>query len=66
MKITPMTASAKKQDSKVAGPIQPMDRWLKQQLVDLYGDVLDEPLPPELQELARQLEDKLKNNGSDS
>lgn len=46
----------------------PLDRWLRTELDTLYRDVLDEPLPADLEDLARRLQAKLDekepNNGS--
>ena len=39
----------------------PLDNWLKRELQTLYADFADEPLPPEMTELAARLEEKLRS-----
>lgn len=45
--------------------VHPMDRWLRQHLGSLHDEMLHQPLPPELEDLARKLEEKLRTAPSD-
>jgi len=47
-------------DAKIRHLEDPLDVWLKQELTKLYAGVLDEPLPPAIDELLREYEKKLK------
>ena len=42
------------------GPDRALDAWLRRQLDSLYRNVLEAPLPPEFEALARQLDAELK------
>jgi len=38
----------------------PLERWLKGELEKLYADVLEEPLPPGMEQLVRECEKRLQ------